>query len=314
MRASEIKTDERDQLAEALKALAISINRQNAPRESNLRLSFGGLEHENPAEFLEELELSFQRHQIRDEREKLYQAGSRLTGAAAAWYAPQKLYLRTFWEFADKLSKRYDGFDRLAELRVELLTRQQKEGESVETFILRKRALFHRLHPEGSDYEMVQLILNQLDFELKSRLRVANIADVDALIHLACKLEKDVREMRSKQKRPAPYQPTVPKYQPTVPRPAETRPPTTQEARPPRQAPQSVQNNRFIKSEQRPKLACFTCGGPHFMRDCPKKPVASQVAPKGQAPQPRSEGPKVAAAQPTVQKKKADANGTGQDF
>jgi hypothetical protein len=50
------------------------------------------------------------------------------------------------------------------------------------------------------------------------------------------------------------------------------------------------------------------------MRDCPKKPVASQVAPKGQAPQPRSEGPKVAAAQPTVQKKKADANGTGQDF
>ena len=126
-------------------------------KETSVRASFAGLEHESPAEFLEDMEQWFARNQIWDERERIYQTGLRLSGAAAQWYQMQKVYLRTFWEFADKLMKKFDGFDKQIELRMELMTRAQKDGESVESFILKKRALFHRLHPEGDEGDLIKI-------------------------------------------------------------------------------------------------------------------------------------------------------------
>ena len=53
--------NERDQLADELKALAFSIEKINK-KEITFRAGFAGLEHESPAEFFEDLEMWFVRN------------------------------------------------------------------------------------------------------------------------------------------------------------------------------------------------------------------------------------------------------------
>ena len=357
-----VSFQEQDQLAEALKALALSIDNQNKPKDVHPKATFAGLEHENPRDFLNELDDWFHCHQVRDNRDKLQHAGQRLVGQAAAWYAPQKAYLRTYWEFADKIMKRFDGFERQMDLKMELMSRTQRDGESVESFILKKRALFFRLHPEGSEADLIRLVLNLLDTELRSRLRAAHLQDVDTLIQLAVELESDVKELRARHRRqqqpqlppqrpqyqevqrqtPRPLQPTPRRFEqapqlPTKPRnlaPPPQRP--TEQVKAPQQQP-SRQQQPTGEPRKSSSNACFRCGGPHWMRDCPKAPQPTTVKGPQQTQTKTDKGPTVASVHPTTvpaardAPKKAEAKakgkkgaeakksdktgaGTGQDF
>ena len=146
---------------------------------------------------------------------------------------------------------------------------------------------------------------------------------------MASVVEKDLRELRNRNKKPNPqHQPQVlpPHKQYTEPTPKQ---PMTRRFDNMSRQGQAAAKPYIDKSYVRPsyvkpteakvnkqEVACFTCGGPHFAKECPKKPTPTVAKGQVQAKPIDKRGPTVAAAQPQVKKEEKikDAGTPSQNF
>ena len=150
------------------------------------------------------------------------------------------------------------------------------------------------------------------------------------MINVASVVEKDLRKLKAKNKRLTPqHQPQVlpPRQQYT--KAAPKQPTTRRFDNMPRQAQAAVKPYNVDKPYVRPpyvkqpeakvtkqEVACFTCGGSHFAKECPKKPTPTVSEGQVQAKPIDKKGPMVATAQPQVKKEKKvkDSGTPGKEF
>lgn len=71
-------------------------------------VTFQGLLHEKPSEFISRLELYFKQNNITEETDKLWLAQQQLRGSARIWYDPYKFIINKYDVFVERLINKYD--------------------------------------------------------------------------------------------------------------------------------------------------------------------------------------------------------------
>lgn len=133
-------------------------------------------------------------HNIYDSDDRVEHAKDRLRGAAQQWFAPHRPYTNSYGDFCTRLLRRFNDPDLITGFKAELYGQKQATTESVEAFILRKRALFERLQPGETEAECARLLLSQLHSGIQSRLCGQGFSDVDHLLKTAQKMEGHLAE------------------------------------------------------------------------------------------------------------------------
>ncbi len=199
--------------------------------------TFSGLAHEDPVEFVQDILAYCKENDLGNEDAKRVLLG-RVKGDAKEFVKKQCEKRIPFEDILHKLVLHYNSHEKLAHAATIFYTEKQTTHEDVESFALRKQALYKRIHPSGSLRDLMSAVIERLRPELRIHLRLAHFVDLEDLIARSSKIELDLGEISQNTVNlhlPSPNQPT-----------------TT--------------SNKPVSS-----IKCRTCGGDHFSFKCPKK-------------------------------------------
>lgn len=210
--------------------------------------TFAGLDHEDPESFMAQLDEYFVRARIEDDRDKLQVVAEQLKGYAKKWYEPYQNIMPSFRTFTERFLEQFNSTARVTRIMTSLYGTKQTKDEPVGVFIIKKMNLFQRMDPNKTETLQINVILDQLLPEIRSRLRGQTIRTLDALASIASQIEADLGELDTKHI-----------YR-------TTRPPTTQS--------NTAGVNRHIVTDRTsavPPSPCRYCPEEqwHFHRDCP---------------------------------------------
>lgn len=224
---------------------------------------FNGRLYEDPNEFINKTEDILEAGGLREE-EYLEIVRDNLTGEARRWLEPL-YHLRMSWvSFRRRFLERFDGTDARCKLNIALLSDQQGPDEPGRNFVARKMSLAQRLPFATTDAELVQVTIGLMRPDYRFALVQRNIQTMDKLLDLATILD-EARPPRPDTQRVVKSNDQRTAYTP----------PPRQQAPPLRpSSPKRPENN----SNKSPPGPCWTCGGNHWLRDCPERPGPSRPA------------------------------------
>lgn len=78
----------------------------------------------------------------------------------------------------------------MTQLLTNFYGQKQNPHESVETFLLQKRVLFHRLAAPGNNKEFIRLAFTQIRPGLRSRLRVQRFTHPESFLEIAAQIPR----------------------------------------------------------------------------------------------------------------------------
>ncbi|KAL1487489.1 hypothetical protein ABEB36_015843 [Hypothenemus hampei] len=185
-------------LARAISLLServVSLNSASLPEG----VTFSGSELEDPNLFLGELRRHFIRYDIHHDSDRVGLAVSRLRGKAREWFGPTRGFQISYEEFSQRLLLRFNNKQLLMTIRADLFGNEQSVSESVESFIYRKRALYNRVKPRGSERALIEIIITLLRPSIRSRIKFINVRSIEELLTIAVELEADCRAERAEQ-------------------------------------------------------------------------------------------------------------------
>lgn len=274
-------------LANVLTQLTTKLSNMNSPKLI-CRVSFEGLDTEDPQLFLNELVRHFRAAEWTDTVELTNFAIDKLKGGALKWAAPLRAFRISFQEFSRRFLRHYDSDQIRRDLTAKFYGEHQRDGESVNTFLSRKRAIYFRITNPLSfkDEFLTGTTLSLMRPEIRARLRFAGIKSMEGLIQAAEEVERDLMDEFNSQKsanrnqsfrRPQNVELTSfndntrqhylnnnkknKHDQPMYRQPKQSEPSSNGQRTAPIEKPQGFSGS---------KNGCFICGGPHFARVCPK--------------------------------------------
>nr|WPV71154.1 MAG: hypothetical protein [Ips erranti-like virus 1] len=181
------------QLAQAVALLADKIQTLRGAPPAFTR-KYAGLVHEHPVIFIEELNQHFADHGIVGDAERMRVVALSLNGAAKEWFEPMRIYHETYRGFVHRFIENYNSREFLNSVRVELYATRQGPKEPVDSFIRRKVALYSRIALDGTQPELIELIMPLLRPNLRAHLRYHTYYSWDEFVARAIELERDVLE------------------------------------------------------------------------------------------------------------------------
>lgn len=236
---------------------------------------FRGMDHESADSFVGRMEDHFRRQRIVDPSVRLAIIAGQLKGDAQRWYEPNKYLVHSYAAFVDRLISRYDSPENIHQAMAKLYGEKQKVGESAGSFIMRKMSLINRTDPTKPESLCMSLVLDQLQPELRSRLRGQACQTLEELATLASKVEEDMREANQvRSGRNAERRPNDAAHSPRTRDSQEPRRPQ-EISHLPRRAPDAPRREPVSTHAPRgPSTPCRYCPGQqwHFHSDCPNNP------------------------------------------
>lgn len=223
---------------------AVQMIAQNFHKKEIIYPTFTGNESEDPTVFLKNLEELFRQERV-NIKERTNIAASLLKGPAQQWYQPYK-HIALSWEmFKSQFMDAFSNTAVIAHLTTQLYGEKQKTNESAIVFITKKQGLFYRLIPQASEIHLINIIMEQLVPDIRSRLRGLQFNTIQKLLQVVTAIEKDLTYTHLNQQ-----------Y-------------TTKESSI-EDLNRATQNK--LRQENRPHSACKYCGAWHFHKDCSRNP------------------------------------------
>lgn len=259
-----------DQVEEAAARIAttlaatIEASLRQQPRQLTHTLpEYHGHDFEDPRDFARKLNKYFNQAHITDEYEKVAVAGKQLRLDAARWYSLYKDLPLDYGTFLQRLDHKFNSTSVLALARSKLYGETQEQDEPVSLFVMRKRTLFSRLDPAVPEGIMIDTIIEQLQPEIRSRLRAYNFMNIEDLLNIATQIESDLKIIQGRVRIP----------------------PNPYRAQRPNPPPANVNAER-----PRAPNTCRRCNHAHLYVDCPLRRQENQQRADRQ-PQEAQRGP-----------------------
>ncbi|KAK9716791.1 Retrotransposon gag protein [Popillia japonica] len=223
------------QLAAALRRII-----SEAPPQTQPLGKFSGQLVEDPAVFLQRLEVHLRNHQLQTPEDIDDAILPHLTGEAATWYGRNQASFLTLAEFQRRFRAEFTGYKRQKALR-DATEVQQGPREPVTAFAQRLRRLCLRLNPDWPEAALVDHIICKMTDCYCLPIAQANPQSMEEL-YQACEKWESLLERRNA-----------------------TPDPRTSER--PRPQPDQPKERNAAPNQRHPK--CWFCPGYHFNRDCP---------------------------------------------
>ncbi|KAK9720173.1 Retrotransposon gag protein [Popillia japonica] len=243
--------DERKDVPQLAAALRRIIN--EVPPQPQPLGKFSGQLVEDPAVFLQRLEVHLRNHQLQTPEDIDDAILPHLTGEAAAWYGRNRASFLTLSEFQRRFQAEFTGHKRQKALR-DATEVQQGPREPVTAFAQRLRRLCLRLNPDWPEAALVDHIICKMTDRYCLPIAQANPQTMEEL-YQACEKWESLLERR---------------HATSDPRTSERQTSATRNAgfARVRSTDQRAPNQRYPK--------CWFCPGYHFNRDCPQRPQESR--------------------------------------
>lgn len=156
--------------------------------------TFSGLDSDDPEWFLNQANEYFSLAQITDDKDRISFVESLLRDEALKWNGTNKRKRETYVEFERRFLTHYNSPERIAIATTMLYGDRHQHTEPVSEFITRKLDLFERISPDLPDETRANILLGQIDSEIRSRLRGVIFTNVERLRDAVVNVEKDIAE------------------------------------------------------------------------------------------------------------------------
>lgn len=224
-----------NQLAAAfLTAVESIVDKINKSGARVLTVSFSGTPIENPVTFLNKMEKYFSENGI-PEDQKISVAVTCLKNEGLSWYEPYKNLNFNWPDFKNNFLQKFNSTAILSQLSTQLYGQKQRD-EEVAIFINRKRCIFIRLCPGMSEDSLINILLEQINPQIRAHLRAQNFTSIEQLSVIATTIEKDLN---------------VNYTQTSTPR---------------------NTNTQYQSTQSRPPTPCRYCSDWHYHNQCPRNP------------------------------------------
>lgn len=191
----------------------------------------------------------FRLARIQNYADKISTVESQLRGAACKWDGTQKR-TRELTPNMKRFLEYFNLQDKISAATTMLYGEKHNANQSVGDSITNKLELFERVSPDLPDHVKANILLGQIDSEIRSRLRGTTFTSVSVLKTAAVNVESDVIESISQNK---------------------FRPMTMNSVRYP-----NVQGPPKKPSTSKPPSACKYCGEWHYNSQCEKNPYRNK--------------------------------------
>jgi hypothetical protein len=251
-------------------ALQAIVQQLRAPTEPETLFTFSGLDHEDPALFLNRFEQRMLQRRVGQDDWPTHFA-RHLKDRASQWYRVYSA-AEPQWDFvANRFLAKYDDSRKLNTLMAKLYGDSQSRPSDCDRFIMDKYVLARRLLPDLEDRDLAALIVQKMHPEIALHLEGRYFDNVDELAHAALRIESRLAESRATNSLSRGQAPAL-HHQPPPPR----NPPGQRDRRNRRP---SASNRPAPDRSHQPPQPCFTCRGNHWHADCPQRTQRNQRPP-----------------------------------
>lgn len=236
--------------------------------QSPITITFSGEEYQCPRKFIQQMEDEFRTRNTKT-AEQTTTVAHQLRGEARTWYRAYETTELTYPDFRTRFLDQFENPSLISRLMSRLYGRKQPETQPVGVFVAQQWALARRLVPQSSEEEVTELIVEGLKEDVKIHMLGKNIHTLEKLTQLANDVERSLKTVQYKEPRksswPTPQPRKIPELRKPNPAPRATQP-----------APRTVPFNNSS-----PPNPCWSCGGDHWNRDCPKRKPAPPLKAEG---------------------------------
>ncbi|CAG9769983.1 unnamed protein product [Ceutorhynchus assimilis] len=249
--------DMTESFLKAVQTIANTIDK----KEKRPRPSFNGLEFENPSNFITKLEEYFNENNTSTE-DKVEIAAQCLKNQASKWFQVYRNANLSWDMFKSLFHEKFNSMQTLAQLTSQLYGSHQQPNELCSIFISRKQGLFYRLLPNNPESLLVNMLIEQFQPDIRSRIRGLTFNTIQQLSQTVTTIENDLSQ--------------IPKYQ--NPKSQST---NSNMANQDRQHPR-MERNLNQSQAIKPPSRCRYCNEWHFHSECPDNPNRRNVRPLGE--------------------------------
>ncbi len=203
--------------------------------------TFSGLPEQDPVEFAQDIASYCQDNAVRGDDAKRVLL-NRVKGDAKLFVEKQLSRRQSFDDILHRLVINYNSPENLATASTLFYTENQLHHQDVETFALKKQALFKRIHPNGPLRNLLGAVIERLRPEIRVHLRLASFLDIEDLIARSSRIEKDLGLISQTNRREA------------------------------------QRTEKVAEPSTKPTITCRICGGNHLSFRCNKK--SNETKPK----------------------------------